>query len=76
MEGELAQRAPSQADSPAWAQFQAEADLRKAKIARLLQVSCRPCSARLGQPMLSRPAYLSRCCADATKVLIQARCCA
>ena len=47
MEGDLAQRAPSQADSPAWAQFQAEADLRKAKIARLLQVCCWPCSAAI-----------------------------
>ena len=45
MEGDLAQRAPSQADSPAWVQFQAEADLRKAKIARLLQVCRWHCSA-------------------------------
>ena len=69
MEGELAQRAPSQADSPAWAQFQAEADLRKAKIARLLQVCCWPCGADLGpcgarlrQPMLQAEALLQQAC--------------
>ena len=58
MEGELAQRAPSQAESPAWAQFQAEADLRKAKIARLLQVCCGSCTAGVGQPMLQGQAGL------------------
>ena len=60
MEGELAQRAPSQADSPAWAQFQAEADLRKAKVARLLQVCCRPCS--VGRPTLQAEAGLQQAC--------------
>ena len=88
MEGELAQRAPSQADSPAWAQFQAEADLRKAKIARLLQVCCWPCGANLGpwgahlgQPLLQAEARLQQACISELRrtcqdkeVPIRARC--
>ena len=83
MEGDLAQRAPSQADSPAWAQFQAEADLRKAKIARLLQVCCWPGSAGLGQPTHQAEAGLQQACISGLLcpcqgkwILIQARCCA